>query len=1151
MKKTLTIKILCLLLGTLFTTACSDDDMFGSAKPGSGGEIHLASDIEQVAMTRVNDQGFADGDMIGVYIVDYKGTVPGTLLGNGNNADNVRLTFDEANNKWNAAKNLYWKDKVTHIDVYGYYPYATPNTIEEYAFTVQRDQSRPTENGTMGGYEASDFLWGKATDIAPTSSTIHLSMEHRMSNLRVTLTEGTGFNSGEWEALEKNVLAANLIRKAKIDLRNGKVTPDGNIESTTTIPSHIDNEWRAIVVPQTVAAGTTLFSITIGGKPYKFAKNADFTYVEKMMMNFTIRIDKKGNNGQYALSLVSESISPWENDLVSHDGTAKEYLVITSQQGHFADSIKAHFKDYANIKNLKIKGEMNGKDFAFICSDMNGLQALNLKETRVYNRESPGVFPETNIKRINDYMPYSALYGHEGLQRIILPDSLKGIANFAFYNCPNLTGSLTIPEGVKEIYDGAFAECSSLNGVLTLPNTLEKIDARVFDRCQFNCELILPQSLKFLGSCAFQSCEGLYGNLTLPNNLESIESATFSSCSRLTGDLVIPDKVKDIKEGAFNCTNFNGTLTLPEGLNTIGENAFGFNSFKGELNLPKSLTAIKARAFVANGFSGTLKLPEDLVILGVGAFDRCHNLTGTVEIPEGIEVIPQNAFYECSGITSIILPENLNTISANSFNACYNLRTIVSRSQEPPRIDNTSFNGVSLQEVTLEVPEAALNSYKTANVWRDFKNITVHHELACSPQTYDILNKKSTHSMNVRAEGEWEVLSKPDWCTLSKNSGSGNAELQVTIEQLAKGSGDRNGEIVLKLKDKPYTYKVAVQQHDFKYDSDEFLTLQKATRGNNGGINIVLLGDGYTATEIKNGDYLNDINNAMTYFFGIEPYTTYRDYFNVYTAITPSTESGISTTNTKIDNRFATIATASKEIACDYNSVIKYAQNAPTVNESNIQQTLVILIPNTNEYHGRTYIWEDGSTIAICPKSKEEYPYDTRGFVQHEAGGHGFGKLADEMIMHSSYIDMCNCTCCSHDNTIKYAQSFGWYKNISLTGKAQSVPWSHLLSDSRYNDIVDIYEGAAMHSKGVFRSEPTSCMSKYIPYHNTISRELIVRRIKEYAGEAFSFEDFVAHDKRNAVSQTRGVARNMAVSSNKTHSHPTIIKGSPTRKRVR
>ena len=51
-----------------------------------------------------------------------------------------------------------------------------------------------------------------------------------------------------------------------------------------------------------------------------------------------------------------------------------------------------------------------------------------------------------------------------------------------------------------------------------------------------------------------------------------------------------------------------------------------------------------------------------------------------------------------------------------------------------------------------------------------------------------------------------------------------------------------------------------------------------------------------------------------------------------------------------------------------------------------------------------------------------------------------------------------------------------------------------------------------MHNRGVYRSEQNSCMNNDIPYYSTISRESIVKRIMAYAGEEYSFEDFVAND---------------------------------------
>lgn len=119
-------KIITAILGAALLTGCHDDFFDSSGRVDSGDRIELSGEIDQLAVTRVNDNGFADGDVMGVYIVDYDGNTPGTLKADGNRGDNVRHTYDEANAKWNSAYDLFWKDKRTHIDVYGYYPYGNP-----------------------------------------------------------------------------------------------------------------------------------------------------------------------------------------------------------------------------------------------------------------------------------------------------------------------------------------------------------------------------------------------------------------------------------------------------------------------------------------------------------------------------------------------------------------------------------------------------------------------------------------------------------------------------------------------------------------------------------------------------------------------------------------------------------------------------------------------------------------------------------------------------------------------------------------------------------------------------------------------------------------------------------------------------------------
>ena len=518
---------------------------------------------------------------------------------------------------------------------------------------------------------------------------------------------------------------------------------------------------------------------------------------------------------------------------------------------------------------------------------------------------------------------------------------------------------------------------------------------------------------------------------------------------------------------------------------------------------------------------------------------------GNVEFPEGMQSIGEEAFINCRMLEGLIFPESLESIRNNAFNGCYGINSIVCKSESPAHLYNSVFDGVAKDNFTLEVPESAVQQYQAASGWCDFKRIAAHHELVCRPSVACALSTQHKQKLVINAEGDWEVASKPDWCEVSPASGNKKTEVTLTIKGMAKNASNREGKVVFRLKNKEYTHECSVSQYGYEYGEDEWITLQKATKGRNGGINIVLLGDGYNAKDIADGDYLKHLKQEMEYFFGIEPYKTYRNYFNVYTAIPLSTESGVGTVNTICYNRFSTTFTGGVGLKADYDEIFSYALGAPTVNKDNLKETLIIIVPNSTDYGGICQMWPDGSAIAFCPLSTYDYPLDTRGVVQHEAGGHGFGKLGDEYIYHNAFIDACGCSCCGHVMEFNNAKALGWYDNLSLTGKMHNVGWSHLIFDDRYSDIVDIYEGGYMHNRGVFRSEQNSCMNNDIPYYSTISRESIVKRIKRYAGETFSFEEFVKYDKRDAGDVTRGVNTDNKLNAHTYQHTPVIHKGSP------
>lgn len=1110
-------------------------------------KLTLAGEIDQLYLSRVNDNGFADGDVMGVYVVDYVSQQPGKLKASGNRGTNVKHTFDEPNFKWNSSYDIYFRDDKTPVDIYGYYPYSAknPEDPENYAFQVQHDQQIAAHDGLLSGYERSDFLWGKVAKVYATEHVIRLPMKHRLGNVCVKLKEGKGFSQGEWAELKKTVMVLNTTTDALINLSTGECIPQGEAKEAGILPHEHEGEYRAIVVPQTVGSGKTLFSITVGSVAYKFSKDVATVYEAGKMTNFTIEVNKKAATGDYEFRLTGESITPWEADIASHEGNMKEYVVINvPKAGTLKECIAAAGKDYTRIQNLKITGQIDIVDFIFM-GDMTNLSALNLKEVKIKKRVN-----EYGHEYAEDAIPESAFSIDNNnvprLYNLALPDNLKTIGSKAFYG-QSLSGSLIIPEGVKEIGFCAFDGCINLTGTLSLPSTLEVIENYAFDLCGFTCELLLPQNLNSLGFKAFYGCRGLYGNLILPDGVSKIGGYGFSDCRHLTG-LKMSQNIKEIWEATFSdCYELNGRLTLPEGLKYIGSSVFQNCKFKGTLVLPLTLKSVGDNAFSYNMFSGELKLPSSLQELGSGAFACCSRIIGTLEIPENITAIKEQAFSGCSSIEKLVLHSKMDVIQSSAFQDCFGLGSIVCNAVNPPYVESSAFDGVSKSNVVVEVPETSLASYRTASGWSDFKKIVAHHELICSPDSVVALNASLQKKLVINAESDWEVEKCPSWCHLDKTSGSKKTEVTLTIDALAKGQEPREDDIVFVLKDKGYTTSCGVSQCSYDYDEDEVITLQKATRGN--GVNLVFLGDGYNNKDIANGTYLKDMKQQMEYFFGVEPYTTYRDYFNVYTAIALSQESGVGTVNTLCDNKFETTFTGGASLQCNSNDVFKYAMRMPTVNSGNLNQTLIVLTPNTTDYGGVTSMWADGSAIAITPKSSDYYPYDSRGIVQHEAGGHGFGKLGDEYIYHNAFISNCPCRCCPHLKEFNIAKANGWYENLSLTGKMHEVPWSHLIFNDKYSAVVDIYEGGFMHNRGVFRSELNSCMNNNIPYFSTISREAIVKRIKQYAGETYSFDEFVKNDNPNPGSRsTRYNVAPWNKLSDKpapNHSQPIIHKGSP------
>ena len=200
-------------------------------------------------------------------------------------------------------------------------------------------------------------------------------------------------------------------------------------------------------------------------------------------------------------------------------------------------------------------------------------------------------------------------------------------------------------------------------------------DQAFFKNNSLTGDLVIPNSVKEIGNSAFDSCTGFNGTLTLSNKLETIGRYAFNNCSGFTGSLILPNSLTTIgKTAFFGCKGFQD-LTLSKALSVIPEEAFRIcSSLTGDLVIPNSVKEIGNSAFdYCTGFNGTLKLSNKLETIGRSAFLGCSGFKGSLILPNSLTTIGEMAFQECKGFTDLTLPNALSVIPLQAFYGCKSL----------------------------------------------------------------------------------------------------------------------------------------------------------------------------------------------------------------------------------------------------------------------------------------------------------------------------------------------------------------------------------------------------------------------------------------------------------------------------------------------
>ena len=328
-----------------------------------------------------------------------------------------------------------------------------------------------------------------------------------------------------------------------------------------------------------------------------------------------------------------------------------------------------------------------------------------------------------------------AFSGCSSLASIDIPNSVTSIDWGVFYGCTSLT-SIEIPDSVTGISDEMFSGCSALASI-EIPNSVTYIDAYAFYDCTSLASIEIPNSVTNINRSAFQGCSSLT-SVRLPESLLFIENKIFYGCDSLTSIYATGTTPAIVYATGGGMVSDYTTITLyvPRGSLAKYQATAGWSDFTNiveyglaagdvftvdgisyRVTSDSLLTAevtCKANESseygieYADGYSGAVVIPDAV---------SCEGLTYSVT------AIGESAFAGCTALTSVEIPASVTRIDMSAFVGCSSLTNVNLTGSTPPVLDNGSFADSQYADVVVRVPDDAVDAYKAADAWKEFKNI--------------------------------------------------------------------------------------------------------------------------------------------------------------------------------------------------------------------------------------------------------------------------------------------------------------------------------------------------------------------------------------------------------------------------------------------
>lgn len=286
-------------------------------------------------------------------------------------------------------------------------------------------------------------------------------------------------------------------------------------------------------------------------------------------------------------------------------------------------------EQWLNITAIRIQGDINGTDLAFLNNKMVNLFELDLSEANIVEGGSG------NMVTVHNTWPSDGIKSLSALKMIKLPHSLNAVEYYGFGGS-NIQ-SITIPASLKSIGSYAFNECNRLKFV-----DIDNIDSWL--NLEF-CENGRANPLS-------------YGAKLMVNGL-------------LLTDLSIPSSIMQIKPHAFCNYKWLKSVRINEPVMNIGELAFENCINLESVDFTSMLSTIAYGAFLGCQSLQSVNI-RSVDLIDATAFMNCYNLS-CLKIDSNVNAIRGWAFWGCEALNRIyianIVPPQVNEDPFSNYHA--------------------------------------------------------------------------------------------------------------------------------------------------------------------------------------------------------------------------------------------------------------------------------------------------------------------------------------------------------------------------------------------------------------------------------------------------------------------------------------------------